>query len=134
MRILVADGGGAFAATATLALSPWGHDVEVARDGLEALRKARARRPDLVLARSVLGRMSGLRLLSALRAGGGELARSAFALVVGEGESHLAEEARRLGALAFLDAPLSASDLMRIVDRVEATAGGGRTSLAAMRA
>lgn len=125
MRVLVADAGGALAASAVLALSPWGHEVEVARDGLEALRKARAANPHLVLARSGLGRLSALRLLSALRAGGGDLARAAFALVAGEGEGHLREEARRLGAIALLEAPLAASDLMRLVDRVEVARGGG---------
>jgi two-component system response regulator MprA len=117
MRILVADDAGTLGPTCIVFLAYWGHEVEVARDGLEALRKARAWRPDLVLAHAGLERLDGVRLLSALRAGGG-LPDTEVALVGAEG--HVREMARRLGAAGFLDAPLVVPELARLVERVAA--------------
>jgi CheY-like chemotaxis protein len=116
VRILVADDTGALAATALVFLSYWGHDVQVACDGVEALRKARAWRPELVLARVNLERMGGLCLMSALRAGG-SLAGTEFVLVGPREERHRAQV---LGAAAFLEAPLAVPELARAVARVAA--------------
>lgn len=120
MKVLLADGGGALAAACAGALRSWGHEVEVAQDGVEALRRARATRPDLVLARDRLERLGPLPLLAALRAGGG-LERTAFVLVVPREDPHARDEARALGATGFLGAPLAVAELSRLVERL-----GGR--------
>jgi CheY-like chemotaxis protein len=112
MRVLVADDVGDLSAAA---VACWGEQVEVAADGLDALRRARARPPDLVLAPARLGRMSGVSLLAAIRAGGPRGA--AFVLVADRAERAARERARLLGASAILDVPLDAGDLARVAVR-----------------
>jgi CheY-like chemotaxis protein len=115
MRILVADDRGILAPTCLVFLAWWGHEVEVARDGLEALRKARAWRPDLVLAPVRLERMGGLSLLAALRAGG--LRETAVVLVGDEDDPVSPERALRLGATAVVPAPVTVAELGHVLER-----------------
>src|SRR5947207_11786428 len=49
-------------------LSYYGHEVREATDGLEALREARTRKPDLIIADVVMPEMDGPALVRALRA------------------------------------------------------------------
>ena len=113
MRVLIADDRGILAPTCLVFLSWWGHEVEVAREGFEALRKARVWRPDLVLAPIRLERMGGLSLLAALRAGG--LRDTAVVLVGGGDDRVTPERALRLGAAAFVAEPLTVADLGRVL-------------------
>jgi CheY-like chemotaxis protein len=123
--VLVADDGGALAAAA---IACWGEGVEVAADGLDALRRARARPPDLVLAPARLGRMSGVSLLAAIRAGGP--GGTAFVLVAGPEDRAARERARLLGATAVLEAPVDVADLARVALRA---AGWSAVAAAAAR-
>lgn len=124
MRILAAGGPEVLGAAALAALGSWGHEIEVVRDGLDALRRARAHPPGLVVAGPGLARLEPLGLLAALRAGGGAAARAAFVLVGPPGRQ-AAEEARRLGAMGCLPSPVSVADLLRLVDRAAAGAPAG---------
>lgn len=119
MRILVADQTGALAPPCIIFLAYWGHEVEVVSDGLAALRKARSWRPDLVLAPVELERMDGLTLAAALRAA----ARTAPVEVALAGPPSLAARERALdvGAVAYLETPLSLVALALTLKRVEET-------------
>jgi CheY-like chemotaxis protein len=119
MRILVADQTGALAPPCIIFLAYWGHEVEVVSDGLAALRKARSWRPDLVLAPVELERMDGLTLAAALRAA----ARTAPVEVALAGPPSLAARERALdvGAVAYLETPLSLVALALTLRRVEET-------------
>jgi two-component system response regulator MprA len=120
MKVLVADDRGVLAPTCLVFLSWWGHQVEVVGDGFEALRKARAWRPDLVLAPFRLERMGGLSLLAALRAGGPREAK--VVLVVAAHDDPVApERALALGAAGVLEAPVGAADLRRVLERCALT-------------
>lgn len=117
MKILVADQSGALAPPCIIFLAYWGHEVEVVSDGLAALRKARSWRPDLVLAPVELGRMDGLTLAAALRSA----ARTSPVDVALAGPPNAAarERALDLGAVAYLETPLSVVALALTVQRVE---------------
>lgn len=117
MRVLVADDTGAVAPTAIVFLAWWGHEVEVVHDGIEALRKARAWRPDVVLATVRLERMDGLSLLAALRAGGE--VRDTHVVIVGPGaDVHARTRSAHLGAAAYLASPVAVGDLARVLERL----------------
>ena len=118
MKILVADHTGALAPTCIIFLAYWGHEVEVVPDGPAALRKARAWRPDLVLAPIGLDRIDGLSLLSTLRASG-SLPRTAFVLTCPGNDDHARRRSQALGASAYLGTPLAVADLARVVQRIE---------------
>src|SRR5436309_3543879 len=66
--ILVADDRALNRHFLTTLLTYYGHDVSEAADGVEALRLARERKPDLIIADVVMPRMDGPALARALRA------------------------------------------------------------------
>lgn len=65
--VLVADDEPAVLEVLSQVIEDLGHEVLQARDGAEALRLARARRPQLVVTDHVMPRLSGLELCRALR-------------------------------------------------------------------
>jgi two-component system response regulator MprA len=67
-RILVVEDDGRLAATLERVLEAEGHDVEVAVDGLEALRIAREHPPDLVVLDVMLPGLDGIGVCRRLRA------------------------------------------------------------------
>ena len=66
--ILVVEDDGRLAATLARVLEAEGHDVELARDGMEALRKAREHPPDLVVLDVMLPGLDGIAVCRRLRA------------------------------------------------------------------
>jgi len=66
-RVLVVEDDTRLAATLARMLSAEGHDVEVAGDGLEALRSARSRTPDLAVLDVMLPGLDGITVCSRLR-------------------------------------------------------------------
>lgn len=124
MKILIADHGGALeAAELSMVLAAGGHEVQVAQDGLQALRTARAWSPDLLLAPVHLPRMDGLALTAALRALGGGGA-PAVVLLGPDGDHHTRSRGRALGVAAYLPLPLQPAALLQVVWRVERAALG----------
>jgi two-component system, OmpR family, response regulator MprA len=67
-RILVVEDDGRLAATLERVLTAEGHDVEVAGDGLEAVRRAREHPPDLVVLDVMLPGLDGIGVCRRLRA------------------------------------------------------------------
>ncbi len=116
MRILVADDTGSLAATCILFLAYWGHEVEIAQDGLAALRRARAWHPDAILSRVALPVMDGLTLAAATRA---DPRLSDVAVVLaGPGDDFARLRARELGVTDYLTTPLVVAELQRLMTRV----------------
>ena len=67
-RILVVEDDGRLAATLQRVLTAEGHDVELAGDGLEAVRRAREHPPDLVVLDVMLPGLDGIGVCRRLRA------------------------------------------------------------------
>jgi two-component system response regulator MprA len=118
MKILVADRAGDLAPACIIFLAYWGHEVAVVRDGLEALRKARSWKPDLVVAPVDLDRMDGLTLAAALRAAG-KSCPAEIALAGPRDDVAARKRALELGAVAYLETPLAVVALANAVSRVE---------------
>ncbi|HVP67995.1 MAG TPA: response regulator [Anaeromyxobacteraceae bacterium] len=118
MRVLIADETGAVAARGLVFLTLWGNEVETADDGLEALRRVRQWRPDLVVAAAVLPRMDGVSLAAAIRA---RTETNHVAVIVAGGEGTDARErAEAIGAYAWVPLPLDVPELQRVVVRLAA--------------
>ena len=117
MKVLVADGDGALAAAGVVFLSMWGHEVAVATDGLDALRKARAWKPDVVVAEMRLARMDGVALTAAI---GTSAETHATRVVVScrPGDDHLRRIAEGLGAAACVGSPIDVGELGRVLARL----------------
>ena len=99
-------------------------EVQAVRDGVDALRLARAWSPALVLAAVGLPRMDGLALTAALGALGAHPA-TAIVLVGLEDDFHARSRGRELGIAAYLPLPLDPAALLRAVWRVERAAQAG---------
>ncbi len=95
----------------TTVLTGEGYRVETASNGLEALRKARRRRPDAIVLDLMLPVVNGHQFLLAWRTGTGPtppvLAISAY---------HAQPAADELGAQAFLPKPFAVDALVGTVD------------------
>jgi len=118
MRVLIADESGDVAASGLVFLTLWGHEVETARDGLEALRRIRTSSLDLVVAAAALPRMDGLSLAAAIRARAET--RHVAVIVAGGEESATPLRAAEIGASAWLPLPLVVSQLQQVVARLAA--------------
>jgi DNA-binding response OmpR family regulator len=118
MKILLADDSGALGAELSAVLGAGGHEVQLAQDGVTALRAARAWSPALVLAAVDLPRMDGLALTAALGVLGGE--RPPVVVLCGRpADFHARSRGRTLGVAAYLPLPLDVSALLRVVWRAE---------------
>lgn len=84
------------------------HEVVEAADGAEALEAIRQNAPDVVLSDWNMPNMSGLELVSALRAEGNDVP---LGFVTSESNSELHESATEAGASFLLSKPFTPDDL-----------------------
>jgi two-component system, OmpR family, KDP operon response regulator KdpE len=132
MRILIADGDGALAPTCLVFFAYWGHEVEVALNGLAALRRAHSWEPDVVVSEVALDRMDGLSLTAAIQADA--RLRGTVVVLAGPAEDvHARRRARDLGVHAYLSTPLVVKDLHRLVSRLAESRGASARGLIATR-
>jgi DNA-binding response OmpR family regulator len=110
-RILVADDEANIAVALEFLLTSSGYEVQLARDGLEALRLATSARPDLVLLDVMMPLLSGYEVCRQIRAQpGGE----AIKIVMLSAKGRDAEVARGLsmGADLYVMKPFSTRELL----------------------
>jgi two-component system, OmpR family, alkaline phosphatase synthesis response regulator PhoP len=121
-RILLAEDDRFLRRAAEARLRRHGFEVLTAIDGEEALRVARAQRPDLVLLDVVMPKLQGFDVLKALKQ---DAATAGIPIIVlsNLGQDRDVEQATALGAAAYLvKAHLSLQDL---VEKVDATLASG---------
>jgi len=111
-RILVADDDEASRRGLATLLSGWGYEVEDAADGGEALEKAKALLPALVVADLIMPGQDGLELLRALQA---ELPFAVVIILTGHGTVETAVSAMKEGAYDYLTKPVDVARLRILV-------------------
>ncbi|HWM93185.1 MAG TPA: PAS domain S-box protein [Thermoanaerobaculia bacterium] len=111
--LLVEDNVDAAEAMAEI-LKLWGHEVEVAHDGAEAVQSAQARRPDVVLLDIGLPRMDGYQVAAALRRLPGFQGVLIVALT-GYGQESDRQRTSRAGFNHHLVKPVDLEELRRLV-------------------
>lgn len=123
-RVLLAEDDRFLRRAAEARLRRHGLDVLTAVDGEEALRIARAERPDLVLLDVVMPKLEGFEVLKLLKEDEAT-ARIPVIVLSNLGQERDVAQAKALGAVAFfVKAHLSLQDL---VDRVDAALATGQT-------
>jgi DNA-binding NtrC family response regulator len=116
VKVLIAeDEPNALAGLAEL-ISGWGYRTETARDGVEALEKALAWDPAIVVTDLKMPRLDGMGLLIKLAEGGvGLSSNMAVVVLTAMGSIQLAVEAMKIGAYDFLPKPVDATRLRTIL-------------------
>jgi DNA-binding NtrC family response regulator len=113
-RILIADDDNAARAGLAELLSTWGYEVEEAIDGKDALERAPAFGPSVVIADLVMPGLDGLALLKPLA----EVSpNAAVILLTGHATVETAVSAMREGAYDYLTKPVDARRLQVLLDK-----------------
>jgi DNA-binding response OmpR family regulator len=110
-KVLIADDEPNIVISLEFLLRREGFEVLVAVDGEEALAKARAERPDLVLLDVMMPRMNGFDVCQALRADP-ELASMRVLMLTAKGRETEVSKGLGLGADAYMTKPFSTKDLV----------------------
>ena len=97
--------------------------VDAAGNGREALERAAAYRPSLILLDLGLPHVDGFGVAAALRAAYGERAAPILTITA---DGFAADKARRVGAIGFLRKPFDVDDLVAAVRRALDGVGDGR--------
>src|SRR5574342_357066 len=114
LKILVVDDETAARRGLVSLLSGWGYVVEEAADGQEALEKAVAGLPSVVITDLVMPRLDGHALLKALRE---EVPFAAVILLTGQGSIETAVAAMKDGAYDYLTKPVDVARLKLLIPK-----------------
>ncbi len=95
-------------------LRPEGYEVITAMDGKQALDKALAEKPDLMITDLKMPRMSGLELMAALQKAGADIP---VILTTFYGSEQAAIQAFRLGARDYIIKPYEVKEMLESVER-----------------
>jgi CheY-like chemotaxis protein len=114
MKVLIVDDATTVRALVRLYLIPEGWDLDEASDGVEALAKLRAARPDVVITDANMPNMDGFELCAAIRRTPG-LTDLPVVFLTLHGDHAARERARLAGATAFLTKPIAPADLKEAV-------------------
>jgi DNA-binding NtrC family response regulator len=114
-RVLIAEDDAAQRVGLQQLLKSWGFAVEAAADGEEALAKAAAFRPTIVLSDMVMPKMGGLDLLTSLRQDDPDLT---MVLMTGQGTVETAVTAIKQGAYDYLAKPVDPQRLKILLDQI----------------
>jgi DNA-binding response OmpR family regulator len=113
-KILLADDSATVLMMEKMILASGPYDLLVARDGQEAVEKAIAEKPDLVLLDVVMPRMDGFQALARLRAEE-TTRRLPVILVTTRGEEDNVAIGYKAGCTAYLTKPLDGPELLAAV-------------------
>jgi DNA-binding NtrC family response regulator len=114
LKILIVDDEEPARRGLTALLSRWGYDVDEAADGQEALAKAVAGLPAVVLSDLVMPKMDGLELLRSLKA---DVPFASVILLTGQGSIDTAVAAMKEGAYDYLTKPVDVPRLRLLIPK-----------------
>jgi two-component system, chemotaxis family, chemotaxis protein CheY len=118
MKILIADDSRVMRQIVTRTLRQAGydgHDLVEAADGQEALDKALAEKPDLVLSDWNMPQLTGVEVLRQLRANGVQVP---FGFITSEGSPEMRKVAEDAGALFLVTKPFTADTFRDVLDPI----------------
>lgn len=113
-RILIADDNPDTCTILELVLKEWGYEIELARDGLDALNKAEKFRPAIIISDVRMPKLNGIELVRALRQ---SLPYCAVILITAHADIGLAVEAIKEGAVDYIPKPVNHQKLKSLLDK-----------------
>jgi DNA-binding NtrC family response regulator len=114
LKILIVDDEEPARQGLTALLARWGYDVDEAADGQEALAKAAAGLPSVVISDLVMPKMDGLELLRALKS---DVPFASVILLTGQGSIETAVIAMKEGAYDYLTKPVDVARLRLLIPK-----------------
>lgn len=117
MKVLLVDDTKTLLSLVQIYLMGLGIEFAIAADGLEGLEKAKAQKPDLVIADVRMPRMDGFELCAALRADPA-LCEVPVVLLTSLNDDASRQKGKLVGAAAFLNKPISVDALRAVVTRI----------------
>jgi CheY-like chemotaxis protein len=114
-RVLIAEDDQDTRLLLSLVLTEQGYDLDVARDGVEALALAGQHRPDLMVVDHMMPRLTGTDCVVMMRA---QAALRAVPVVLVTASPSAVRAAGELGFEAAVEKPLELEELVRIVRRL----------------
>ena len=112
--ILVADDEASMRKVIERRLQAWGYGVVIAVDGLEAVRLAKERRPDLILLDVMMPGLNGLDVCRQLK-GEGSTAPIPVIIVTAKESRTIRDEVTEAGANGFIQKPYEFDELLRTI-------------------
>jgi DNA-binding NtrC family response regulator len=114
LKILIVDDEEPARQGLTALLARWGYDVDEAADGQEAVAKAAAGLPAVVISDLVMPKMDGLELLRVLKT---DVPFASVILLTGQGSIDTAVTAMREGAYDYLTKPVDVARLRLLIPK-----------------
>ena len=110
-KILLVDDSSTVLTLERMILAKYGYQLSTARDGEEALLKARSEQPDLILMDVVMPKMTGLEAVAALHQSASTSAIPVI-MVTTRGEVSNVEDAFTNGCTDYVTKPINSLDLV----------------------
>jgi DNA-binding NtrC family response regulator len=114
LKILIVDDEEPARQGLTALLARWGYDVDEAADGQEAVAKAAAGLPSVVISDLVMPKMDGLELLQTLKT---DVPFASVILLTGQGSIDTAVTAMKEGAYDYLTKPVDVARLRLLIPK-----------------
>jgi DNA-binding NtrC family response regulator len=114
LKVLIVDDEEPARQGLTALLGRWGYDVDEAGDGQEAVAKAAANLPAVVISDLVMPKMDGLELLRALKT---DVPFASVILLTGQGSIDTAVTAMREGAYDYVTKPVDVARLRLLIPK-----------------
>jgi CheY-like chemotaxis protein len=116
--VLVIDDDKSFSRVVSMHLAGHGYEVNLAADGINGLKQAFLRKPDLVLLNLILPGGGGETVLANLRKSPESVPVPVFIMSSLLSPKDLEERARELGAQGFISKPVDPEDLLYIIESI----------------
>ena len=110
-KVLLVDDSGTVLMMEKMILAKGPYEVVTARDGLEAVAKAKSEQPDVILLDVMMPNLDGLSACAAIRAQP-ETAGIPIVMVTTRGEEHNIETAFRNGCTDYVTKPINGLELL----------------------
>lgn len=114
-RVLIAEDSAQQANVIAKLLAKQNYEVEIVRNGREALERLRSREPDVLLADLIMPEINGLKLVEEVRA---RHPRVPVVLMTNHGNEDIATAALQRGAMSYVPKRRLESDLVRTLQQV----------------
>ncbi len=116
MKILIVEDDTQLALTITRLIERWGHQVDTAANGEDAVRKVREKNFDLILLDVYLPDTDAIQLIPRLKK---VHPKQKIIAMTGYGTVELEKEIRKLGVIHYICKPIKSNELEKLLNHIQ---------------